>query len=375
LQYDLYNGEKIHFIISCINNVVPGERDIEWKFLVDGTYREGLFPGISGERVLVKKALPGKSGWKLWYDWQIPLLVKKLKPSLVMTTGGIASKGLKTPQCLWMPERAAPGDWVKKKPYSGLYIKRLSDSLRLAQVLFTFSEKDKAFLSQLAPGPPYPLPQSISDKIEVMYGAADKDFTSLSWVEKEKIKVAYAAGKEYFLTAIPAGNGEELVELLKAFSRFKKRQQSNMQLVLTGGPGAGDIDPGGKLDTYKYRSDVHICNPVPASEWKKLVAASYAFVTPFNRDGLGLDVLNAFKASVPVITTSRGCLPEITGDAALFAEVSDTDLLASQLMLLYKDEHTRGELIGKGEARTQAFSWQTPAEKLWKRIAQIVKKG
>src|ERR1700738_5275520 len=101
LQYDLYNGERIHFIITCAN-LLSGDRDVEWRFLVDGTYREGLLPGISNEHVLIKKAFPGKTGWKFWYDWQIPRLVKKLRPSLLMTTGGMASGRVKIPQFVWM---------------------------------------------------------------------------------------------------------------------------------------------------------------------------------------------------------------------------------------------------------------------------------
>lgn len=59
-------------------------------------------------------------------------------------------------------------------------------------------------------------------------------FQPLPWEEKIKVKEQYTAGTEYFLYAGSFRPGKNLVNLLKAFSLFKKRQQSNWKLVLAG---------------------------------------------------------------------------------------------------------------------------------------------
>lgn len=386
LLMDRSSGEKKHFIISCIN-ILAGRRGVEWLLLVDRSYREGLLPDIGGHDLLTRKEFPGKAGLKLWYDWQIPATVKKYKPDLVMTTGGLSSPRIDRPQCIWMPERADPADWMEKKSYARIYQKRLLQSLREAETIFSFSEKDKTFLVRQLAGSRAEVGKGMDgrttdygapDKIVVVQGAADERYEPLSGEEKEKIKLAYADGKEYFLAIVSGARPAELIDLLKAFSRFKKRQQSNMQLVLTGvrpDPGIADIItfPDAKLDSYKYRSAIHVYNRLPEQDWSGLVAASYAFVDLFSRESLGLPVLNAWKAGVPVVTTVTGCLPEIGGEAVLYARPGDQASLASQLMLLYKDESQRTSLIEKGKMRLQLLSWERSAGQVWEGIERALR--
>jgi glycosyltransferase involved in cell wall biosynthesis len=380
LLVDRCNGEKSHFIISCAN-ILAKERGVEWLFLVDKHYREALLPGIhgvacgkplaaEGQKLLILGTFPGRIGWKIWYDWQIAWAVKKYRPDLVMTTGGLSASRINRPQCLWMPERADPGDWEEKKGYAGIYWKRLTGSLREARTVFSFSEKDKAFITrQLAD-------DQEADKILVVTGAADERYSPLAGEEKEKIKRVYAEGKEYFLAIVSGARPGEGVDLLKAFSRFKKRQQSNLQLVLAGtGGGPDPILPAGKLDTYKYRSDVHICTGLREEEWPPLLAASYAFIIPNGRESLGIAVLNAWKAGVPLITTVSAihCLPEAAAEAVLYVEPGDPASVAGRMMSLYKDESLRNRLTEKGKMFAQSFSWEGAAGRVWEGILQATK--
>jgi glycosyltransferase involved in cell wall biosynthesis len=360
---DRSEREKTHIIISCVNALAE-KRGVKWLILLDRSWQEGLLPGLSGHELLTRAALPLNTGWRIWYDWQIPRLVRKYRPDLLMTTGGLASRQPGVPQCVWMPGKADPAEWEKKKSYAGVYRKRLIPDLGRAGTIFCFSEKDKLFLE----GSPGGQRQAggIHDKIRVVKGAADPGYESLTVEEKEQLKIAYAGGKEYFLTILGDAGPSGLVGLLKAFSGFKKRQQSNMQLVLVRtGADQGLIFPDGKLDTYKYRPDVHVYDNLPEHEMRRLVAAAYALVAPFPGEGPGLSVLNAWKAGVPVITTAAGCLPEIAGDRVLYAQPEDPVSLASQLMLLYKDEGMRSGLIGKALSAVQQLSWEKTAGGVW----------
>src|SRR5258708_33692232 len=202
LQQEGPDSEKSRFIISCIN-IVSGEQGVEWLFLADRAFGADWLPGISGasgkasaaggHRVLTKRTLPGMGGWKLWYDWQIPSTVKRYKPDLVMTTGGIAAGRLRVPQCVWMPERAA-GKGPGKKNYARIYKKRLTGSLLQAQTIFSFSEKDKDFFIGQSVG------AAVCDKIFVVPPAADEQ-PLLSSGEKDKVKETYTEGTAYDSTA------------------------------------------------------------------------------------------------------------------------------------------------------------------------------
>ncbi|HZE86082.1 MAG TPA: glycosyltransferase, partial [Puia sp.] len=346
---DPRGGDRDHIIISCVN-ALADQQGVEWLILVDRSWRESMLPGISRHRLLVRSAFPGNAGWRIWYDWQIPGIAKKYKPDLLMTTGGLSTAYTDKPQCVWMPGMADPAKWTGKKGYAGIYRKRMARTLREAGAIFSFSEKDKDFLER-SQGRGH---MEALDKIVVVNGAPDSRYGQMPAEEREGLKSGYALGKEYFLVIVTDTRPAGLVDLLKAFSGFKKRQRSNMQLVLARtGPGGGIVFPDRKLDTYKYRPDVHIYDDFPEQELHRLVAASYAFVAPFGGEGPGLSILNAWKAGVPVITTVAACLPEMAGDTVLYALPEDPVSLAGQLMLLFKDEGVRSGLIGKGLSRVR----------------------
>ena len=95
------DSEKSRLLFSVVTALAQDPR-LQW-LLVAGP--ADAFPGPPGTRLIRQRVLPGKLGWRLWYDVQLPRLAKKHKAGLVMTTGGVAAKtGL--PQCLWMPEHA-----------------------------------------------------------------------------------------------------------------------------------------------------------------------------------------------------------------------------------------------------------------------------
>jgi glycosyltransferase involved in cell wall biosynthesis len=61
-------------------------------------------------------------------------------------------------------------------------------------------------------------------------------------------------------------------------------------------------------------------------------------------------------------------MPEVGGDAALYADPQNPDELAKQMLKLYKDETLREEMIKKGLERANEFSWNRSTELLWDQI-------
>ena len=61
-----------------------------------------------------------------------------------------------------------------------------------------------------------------------------------------------------------------------------------------------------------------------------------------------MPVLEAMQCDVPVITPSDSAMQEIAKDAALYADANNHTDIADKMMLLYKDENLRKELIQKG---------------------------
>jgi glycosyltransferase involved in cell wall biosynthesis len=325
-------SEKSHLIFSVVSALA---RDPELQWLLVAAPNDRL-PDLPGIRVIRQRVLPGKLGWRLWYDAQLPRLAKKHKAGGVMTTGGVTAK---TPlsQFLWMPER--PGS--KESRAYPLYAGRLVETLRRAGTLFCYSDRDRDWLTGRD--------GCVAEKGIVLHPSPAPSAAPLSVSGREEAKAEFAGGREYFLAEAAAAGEEGVVHLLKAFSLFKKRQHSNLQLVIKGAEGG--MKP---LETYKYREDVHWCSPSMAGDGR-LMAGAYAYLFLFEGNSLGRPILDAWKSAVPVIGRAGGAWQDLAGDAMLNVDGADPAALAAHLMSVYKDEQLRSRLIGRGLARVGDF--------------------
>jgi hypothetical protein len=305
-------SEKTRFLLSCAAGLTAQE-GVQWVFLLNKGGGSLSLP--AGEKVMI---------WKFF--WPIPRIVRKYQADLIMMTDGRLAGGTKVPQCCWIPGKA-DGKMVEK--------------VRGARAVLCFADMtDKDAFPGIHAVPPAP----------------DEEMAPLSMEAREAVKGRVADGKEYFYTDIAGASLSGVINLLKAFSLFKKRQLSNMKLVL-----AGEGDPGiaGKLDSYKYRQDVCL---VPGGE-EEMMGGAYAAISLERRGSLGIDVLNAWKARVPVITSADR-------EAVVRVPAGDPASLADGLKSLYKDETLRNGLIEKAALSVADLSLRQSVTTIWDAIGR-----
>ena len=197
-------------------------------------------------------------------------------------------------------------------------------------------------------------------------------YRPVDWERRESVKNKHAAGREYFLMSVSSTPYQHILNTLKAFSQFKKWQQSNMQLILW-----GDLlnDPRIQqlLPTYKYREDVKVIKSLPDDcDYADIVGSCLAMIYFPGADGSGIVVSEAMQCGTPVITTNTSALSEIGGDAVLYCDPKDIKEIASNIMKLYKDEKSRNALISKGRQQVSLRDETIAAERLWNYIRQVV---
>lgn len=144
-----------------------------------------------------------------------------------------------------------------------------------------------------------------------------------------------------------------------------------MQLVLAGQGLKNGVDFNRKLQTFKYRSEVHLYISPDEKELKQLIGASYALILPCAEEA-DTDVLHALHANVPLIIAAGNSLSELTDNAALYIDLKNSESLAEQLMLLYKDEKIRSQFIENGKIRAGLISAEHSLNELYNAIVQLV---
>lgn len=89
---------------------------------------------------------------------------------------------------------------------------------------------------------------------------------------------------------------------------------------------------------------------------RQLYSSAYALIFPSDCEGFGLPVLEAMACHCPVVAANRASLPEIGGNAALYAPEQRVDDFAEALNLL-KQHSLRQCLIRRGETRVSMYTW------------------
>jgi len=78
----------------------------------------------------------------------------------------------------------------------------------------------------------------------------------------------------------------------------------------------------------------------------------------------GLTALEAIACGAPLIVSPRGALPEVAGEAAVYANPDDPAEIAAAIVALAADPERRAMLSALGRERAKAFDTPIAAARL-----------
>lgn len=110
--------------------------------------------------------------------------------------------------------------------------------------------------------------------------------------------------------------------------------------------------------------NVRLLSWLPRTDLMRALRGARALLFPSLAEGFGLPVAEAFALGTPVLTSDRGALSEVGGDAALKADPEDGDALAAAIGLLDRDDGLCAALAAAGSARAAEFSLECFVERL-----------
>jgi glycosyltransferase involved in cell wall biosynthesis len=150
--------------------------------------------------------------------------------------------------------------------------------------------------------------------------------------------------------------------LLEAYARLRRALPDVPPLVVAGRRGWLFEQVQTRLRELRLEAHVRFFEEVSEAQLKALYHGAGVFVLPSHYEGFGFTVLEAMASGAPAVVANRASLPEIAGDAALRVEPDDPDAIASSLQRVLTDSALRSEMVQRGQAQAQRFTWAKTAE-------------
>ena len=338
-------SETQNFIVETLFLLIEHHPEDNFFLITDKIPEEQFSPHANFQTIVVKPVAENIILKKIWWDVKLPAILKKIKTDLFISFYHACSLAASIPQCLFIQD-------IEKTKRT--HIKK-------AELLLVISKwMKKALIDK------YEIPEK---KITILYPSANKTFEPVDEDEKTIIKNKYSDNKEFFLFNSIFSRREDLIDLLKSFSYFKKRQQSNFKLLLLT-PENSFFEK--SLVGYKYRTDVKFVDTNDKRQHVLITASAYAVILPFNANENMIAALNAMRAGVPVIAVKNSVVNELAEEASLFAETAAVKDIGEKMMQVYTNENYRFKLIEKGKETAATYTDKKATEILWQSILKVL---
>lgn len=173
----------------------------------------------------------------------------------------------------------------------------------------------------------------------------------------------FAIKKPYIIYASRMqGPEKKHIELIKAFSIFKKKTGLPYRLVLAGSESSYGEEVHKAAFMSDAASDIFITGYFPHENFPELYRNADACVFPSVNEGVGLSVLEAMATGLPVACSNQGALPEITGGKTLYFDSDNIEEMAETIEKIIVDEKLRQNLIADELEWASRFSWEKTAD-------------
>ncbi|MBQ6449870.1 glycosyltransferase family 4 protein [bacterium] len=178
----------------------------------------------------------------------------------------------------------------------------------------------------------------------------------------KQLKTKFKLEGPYFLFVGTREPRKNLPHLLDAWRALRR----NAQLVIVGAKGWENTvadDPG-----------LHFLEHVTDQELAHLYTHAVALAYPSLDEGFGLPILEGFAYQTPVITSNRGAMQEIAGQAAFLVDPLEVDSLREGLeKALNLTPSERQDLSNQMKHQLAKFSWEKTARDTLNVYQQAIK--
>lgn len=233
-------------------------------------------------------------------------------------------------------------EWFSTK-YVALYRLLTAHAVRSSDRIVTVSEFARDEIVER-------YPKARGKTVPIHNGVTPRD-----WDAGEAVEAL--AGRDFLLFVGAMNPRKNLRTLVESYQQYREQVTDPVALALAGP----------KRDVFESEGlpridGVQTLGFVPETRLTWLYGNATAFVFPSLYEGFGLPILEAMSAGTPVVTSDRGAMTEVAGDAAMLVDPERRGSLTDALERLTTDGELRARLAAEGPSRAAEFTWKRAAE-------------
>ena len=119
-------------------------------------------------------------------------------------------------------------------------------------------------------------------------------------------------------------------------------------------------------------ADIEVTGYISNAQLEALYRRASLFAFPSLDEGFGIPVIEAMAWGIPVITSDRSALAEVSGEAALHVSPHNTAELTHALQTLMDQPGLRRELIARGRQWAAQFTWTRAVGATWDAYQELL---
>lgn len=353
------------FTYETLNRITRDNPGHEFLFLFDRPWSDQFV--FSGNVTPMEVKPPARHPllWYTWFEYSLPGVMRRWGADLFLSPDGYVSLSSDTPSVAVIHDinfmhHPEFHPFLTREYYRRFFPRFASKAVRIVTVS-DYSRNDIIETFGVSP-----------DKVDVVYNGAGDAFYPLNGEDKGAVINEITGGSDYFLFVGSFHRRKNITGLLRAYELFRKRNDSDIKLVLAGEKMYGYPEMRRTISKMSFGHDIIFAGYKEPSRLRMLYGASLGLVYVPLFEGFGIPLLEAMNCDTPVIASNCTSVPEVAGDAAHMADPENAWSVAEGMERLATDENYRQNLVERGRQRRKMFSWDQTARLLWKSVERAM---